>query len=419
MPLTPAAVGSLIHENGLDVRVESSPTRVFSDDDYRAVGARVVDDLTDCDVVLAVKEIPTHLLQPGTAYVFFSHTIKGQHHSMPLLRQVLDTRATLIDYEPIVDGTGVRLVHFGRFAGLAGMVDALGEFGRRWATKGVESSLLDLRPAFTYDSLTEALDAVAAVGRRIAAEGLPAQMGPLAIGVTGYGHVAQGVHEVLAQLPLVEVAPADLTADLIAQADGTAVYVTVFTEQETVARRDGAPFTVAGYRTEPTAFRSTFAPFVQNLSMLVNSVLWQPEAPRLLTLEELRTLFDGGSRLSFIADLSCDIGGGIEATVRATTSDEPVFVFDPDTGSAPAGFAGPGVAILAVDNLPCEFPLDASVSFSEALLGMVPALGHADFAVPFVDLDLPPELKHAVVAHRGELTPRFAHLAEDLRAAAV
>ncbi len=417
VPLTPAAVGTLVADRDIPVHVQTSDNRIFSDDSYRSEGATVVDDLADADVILAVKEIPPELLAAERTYVFFSHTIKGQPHSMPLLQRVLDVGATLIDYEAIVGTDDRRLVHFGRFAGLAGVVDALGYFGRRLRALGVELPFASLRPSFEYDSLEGALEAVAAVGAVIAKQGMPAEVGPLVIGVTGYGHVAQGALEVLDRLPKVDVAPADVTAEFIAAASPQQVYVTVFTERDTVARMDGRPVTLKEYRNRPADFVSTFAPAASQLSMLVNSVLWQPSAPRLLTIDELRAMELQGARLSFIADLSCDIRGGIEATVRATTSDEPVFIFDPQAGTATTGFEGPGIAILAVDNLPCEFPLEASEAFSEALAGMVPDLALADFSRPFDELDLPAPLKNAVVVHQGQLTPRFAHLAEDLHAA--
>lgn len=413
VPLTPAAVSALVADEGLDVRVQSSDRRVFDDEAYRAAGAEVVAELDGCAVVLAVKEIPAELLRPDTAYVFFSHTIKGQGHSMPLLQRVLDVGATLIDYEPIVGPDGRRLVHFGRFAGLAGMVDALWAFGQRWRALGVDTPFLRLRQAFRYDTLAHALDAVSEVGAAIAAEGLPAVVGPLVVGVTGYGNVAGGAGEVLDRLPRSDVAPSELSAERVSATPSTEVLVAVFTEQDTVARLDGASFTAAEFAADPSAFRGTFAANAGQLSILVNSVLWQPEAPRLLDVAELAKLADRG-RLVLVADLSCDIEGGIEATVRATTSDDPVFVYDPATRAAQPGFEGPGVAVLAVDNLPCEFPRDASESFSAALVGFVGPLAAADFRAPFEGLELPDELRSAVVAHRGQLAPRFAHLAEAL-----
>lgn len=410
-PLTPAAVAELVRDAGLQVRVQSSDRRVFSDESYRHAGAEVSADLDDCEVVLAVKEIPVELLQPDTAYVFFSHTIKGQPHGMPLLARMLDVGATLIDYEPIVGEDGRRLVHFGRFAGLAGMIDALWAFGRRWRALGVDTPFLQLGQALEYDSLAHALDAVAAVGARIAAHGLPAEVGPVVVGVTGYGNVGGGAAEVLDRLPRVDIAASDLTAEFVRAAPSTSVYVSVFNEQDTVARHDGADFTVADFRADPAAFHSTFASHAPLLSMLVNSVLWQPEAPRLLTVADIAKLQQRGSRLTLIADLSCDIEGSIEATVQATTSDDPVYIYHPETGEVTPGFSGDGMAILAVDNLPCEFPRDASESFSTALEPFVVPLAAADFSVDFDELTLPPELKNAVVAHRGQLTPGFAHLA--------
>ncbi|MFI0432733.1 MAG: hypothetical protein ACH36H_06290 [Candidatus Nanopelagicales bacterium] len=338
VPLTPSAVAELVGDDGFHVRVQASDRRVFDDAAYRSAGAEVVAELDGCDVVLAVKEIPVELLGPDTAYVFFSHTIKGQPHSMPLLQHVLDVGATLIDYEPIVGADGRRLVHFGRFAGLAGMVDALWAFGRRWQARGVDTPFLRLRQAFEYDDLAQALDAVSAVGATIAAGGLPADVGPLVVGVTGYGNVGGGAGEVLDRLPRVDIAPGQLAGELVRATPSTQVLVSVFTEQDTVARDDGADFTAAEFLADPAAFHSVFAPTAGLLSILVNSVLWQPEAPRLLAVAELAELQRADGRLALIADLSCDIEGGIEATVRATTSDDPVFVFDTDADAGAGGF---------------------------------------------------------------------------------
>ncbi|MEI8083488.1 MAG: hypothetical protein WCI74_16750, partial [Actinomycetes bacterium] len=364
-----------------------------------------------------VKEIPETMFAQGVAYAFFSHTIKGQRHSMPMLRRILDTGATLIDYERIVDSDGRRLVHFGRYAGLAGMIDALWAFGQRWDARGVATPMLALRQAMRYPDLASALAHVEMVGAQIAAGGLDPRVGPLVVGVTGYGNVASGAMDVLRVLPTVEVAPEDLTAEMVAGADGRSVLVTVFTESDTVEPIAGGVTSVADYRADPGLYRSVFAPYAGRLSILVNSVYWHPESPRLLTKSDASALQESESRLALVADLSCDILGGVEFTVRSTDSGDPVFVYDATTDAATVGFTGDGIAVLAVDNLPCELPADASAAFSRALRDFVPVLARTDFAVPFADLNLPPELASAVVAHRGELTPAFRHLADPLFAA--
>lgn len=409
VPVTPEDV-RLMEASSLEFVVQPSDRRIFADADYVDAGARVGEDLSQCGVILAVKEIPAELIHPGHTYVFFSHTIKGQPHGMPLLQRVLDSGATLIDYERIVDDQGRRLVAFGRHAGLAGAIDGLWALGRRWQAQGFVTPLLALKQAVSYADLETALDAVAAVGRRIAADGLSPELGPLVIGVTGYGKVGGGVMEVLDRLPTVTVAPKDLTEAYLEDAGTHAVHVAVFAENDTVRAKDGAAFDLTAYRARPGAFESTFADFLPLLSMLVNSVYWDEHAPRLVRIDDLAD----AARLAVIADLSCDIEGGIEATVTATDTGDPVFTFDPQEGTAHPGFEGPGVTILAVDNLPCELPRDASAAFSDALRPFLVDLATADYTVAFDDLDLPSELKTAVIAHRGELAPGYAHLTDAL-----
>lgn len=415
VPLVPDDVAQLV-DAGLDIVVQPSDLRIFSDSAYELAGATVAEDLGDCGVVLAVKEIPPELFRPGVAYVYFSHTIKGQAHSMPALQAMLDTGGTLIDFERIADADGARLVHFGRFAGVAGTIDALWALGRRWQVQGFDTPLSNLRPTIDYPSMEQALDAVGEVGAALAADGLPDALEPLVVGITGYGHVAQGALEVLARLPMRQVGAGEL-AEATMRSDEVAVCV--LTESDTVAPNQSAGrrgvVDVADFRAHPENYRSIFSPVAARLSLLINSIYWDPRAPRLLTWEDLVPLAARG-RLAVIADLSCDIDGAIQSTVRATESGDPVYVVDPVTRAARTGFEGPGIVVLAVDNLPCELPADASAAFSAALRPLVPGLAAADFAQP--SPDLPPELDRAMVAHRGDLTPAFEYLREPLDAAA-
>ncbi len=413
VPLVPEDVADLSRDQGVEFLVQPSALRIIPDEAYQRAGADIHEDLSGCGVVLAVKEIPAELLQPGVAYVFFSHTIKGQPQGMPLLQRALDVGCTLVDYERIIDDHDRRLVAFGRHAGLAGTIGALWALGRRWLALGVPTPLLALQQAVAYPDLATALSAVDEAGRRIASEGMPPETGPLVIGVTGYGKVAHGAAEVLERLPLITVEPPDLTDSYLASASDRAVHVARFAEQDTVARADGGPFDLSYYLEHPDRHESTFAAVLPRLSLLINAMFWDPRSPRLVTVEQLRDL-PLGSRTALIADLSCDIEGGVEATVTATTPGDPTFVFDPVTRRATPGFDGPGIAVLAVDNLPCELPLDASLAFSHALRPFVGALSRTDFTVPFDELTLPPEVARAVVAHRGQLTSDYEYLSANL-----
>jgi alpha-aminoadipic semialdehyde synthase len=158
------------------------------------------------------------------------------------------------------------------------------------------------------------------------------------------------------------------------------------------------------------------APALSYLTVLVNGVYWEPGQPRVASLDDLRALHADGAapRLRVIGDISCDVHGSIEANVRITTPGDPVYVYDVERDEAVSGVAGRGPVILAVDNLPCELPVDASQHFGDALLRFLPSLARCDWSQPFESLVLADEIRRAVIVHRGRLTPRYAHLASHL-----
>jgi alpha-aminoadipic semialdehyde synthase len=192
---------------GLSVVVQPSPSRIFSDEEYRLVGAKVDEDLFGCSAVFGVKEMPVDQFREDGTYAFFSHTIKGQPYNMEMLKVLMAKRCHLIDYETVTDEVGRRLIFFGRFAGLAGMLDSLWAFGRRLEHEGLHTPFGELRPAFEYDSLEEAKGAIRALGSRIKAGGLPEELAPLIVGFTGYGNVSLGAQEILSLLPVQELSP--------------------------------------------------------------------------------------------------------------------------------------------------------------------------------------------------------------------
>ena len=178
VPVTPDVARELRERHGIRVYVQPSPIRVFSPDEFEEAGAIVQEDLGPCPVVFAVKEIPARLFEPGKAYVFFAHVIKGQPYNMPMLQRMIDLGCTLIDYERITAEDGRRLIFFGRHAGLAGTLETLWALGRRLAWEGIPNPLTDLRHAYEYRDVAEAKVAVARAGRLIAGEGFPAEIGP-------------------------------------------------------------------------------------------------------------------------------------------------------------------------------------------------------------------------------------------------
>ena len=412
-PLTPDHVRHLV-DQGVRVRVQPSTVRIFSDDDYRAAGALVDEDLSSCPVVFGVKEIPAALLQEGQAYVFFSHTIKGQAYNMPMLQRLLDLGCHLLDYEKMVDSRGRRLVFFGRHAGLAGAVETLHAFGQRLLrVDGLRTPFARIKQAWEYASVGHAQEALAAVRAAIDAEGgLPEALRPLVIGVAGYGNVAQGVGDMIQPLGITDVAPEDVST--LDASDPGAIYRAVYKEEHLVQPKDPSrPFELQEYYDHPERYEGIFAPNLRHLSVLFNAIYWEERYPRLFSLEEIAALHPAGGpqpKLRVIGDITCDIGGSVPCNVGETSPDAPTYVWNPDDGSSRPGVAGRGPVIMAVDNLPCEFPADASRHFGDALLPFVEAVARADWSKELARTGLPDELLPSLLVLRGELTPDYAHL---------
>jgi saccharopine dehydrogenase (NAD+, L-lysine-forming) len=413
VPLIPDDVARLTDSGAAEFVLQPSAQRVFAADDYLRAGARLDEDLSACDIVLAVKEIPRELFEQGKTYAFFSHTIKGQPYNMDMLRRLMELECQLIDYERITDAQGKRLIFFSRFAGLAGAIDALWALGRRLEWEGLAPNpFAELRQTSTYPTLAAALAAVREVGARIARDGLPAAICPFVVGVTGYGNVSRGAQEVVDALGAAAVAPADLDGLFAGAADRRAVHKVVFNEHDMVSRRDAtAPFDLAEYYDHPELYEGTFERRLPRLTVLLNCVFWDAPYPRLVTKAAVRRLYAAAPPLlRVIADVSCDIEGSVEFTVKETHIDDPVYVYDPAADRIADGFAGKGPVVLAVGNLPCELSRESSQAFSAALSPFVPALAAADFSLPYAQLALPPELSRALILHHGEFTPDYEYM---------
>ena len=395
-PLTPAHVSELISEHKTSIAVQPSPDRIFADEDYKAAGAEIREDLGDCGVILCVKEIPPHLLLPTKPYFCFPHVTKGQLQNMPLLRRILELKCTLIDYERIIDRFGRRLIFFGRHAGYAGMIDALWALGLRLLAEGTETAFAGVRPSHCYATVEEATDFITdKVGRRIRDQSVCPALHPLVCGFTGGGNVAHGAQAIFDRLPMVEVDPEDLPQlERDKSLSRRAVYKVVFRRHR----------------------RANFERYLPYLTILVNGIYWEPGQTRLVTREDLRSIWSNSPRprLRVIADITCDVGGSIEATVQSTNPDDPVYVYEPESGSIRNGVEGRGPVVLAVDNLPAEFPRNASEHFGDSLFPFLDSVAKADYGVLFRYLTLPAGVLSGVITHAGELAPQYRHLQKYL-----
>ncbi len=411
VPITPGAIRDLKKNAGLDFVVQPSHIRVYQDDEYLSAGAAVHEDLSPCPVVFGVKEVPVQTLVPGHTYVFFSHTIKGQKYNMPMLRAVLDRKCCLIDYERIVDETGRRLVFFGNYAGLAGMIDSLWALGRRLAEEGIENPFSCIGMAHSYGDLENARENLSSVARYIKEKGVPPSIRPFVCGFAGYGNVSKGAQEIFNIFPHIEISPEELLSEKL---DSRLPYKVVFKEKDIVTPVDPeAPFELQEYYKNPKKYKSCFEQYLPHITVMMNCIYWNESYPRLVTKEYLRNAYRGNGnmpKLKVIGDISCDIGGSVECTLKATNPDNPVFVYDPFSDRAMDGFRGNGPVVMAVDNLPCELPKESSDNFSESLLPFIPDIACADYSVPFSESTLPVPVKKAVITYGGELTPDYEYL---------
>ncbi|NQS97537.1 MAG: hypothetical protein HQ591_03700 [candidate division Zixibacteria bacterium] len=417
VPLTPYDVGKLI-EDGVEVWLQPSTIRVFSDEDYRRVGAVISEDLSSCPVILAVKEIPIGYFEPGKTYIFFSHTIKGQDYNMPLLKRMMELKCNLIDYELVIDDKKRRLIFFGRHAGLAGMIGSLWALGKRLEWEGVPNSFSRIKMAHEYQNLEDAKLCISDIGDRIIKEGIPYVIAPIICGFAGYGNVSQGAQEIFDLLPFEEIAPADIS--VVTGSSSTArykIFKVVFKEEDMVEPRDAEDsFELQDYYQNPHKYRSRFEEYLQHLTILINCIYWDARYPRLVTLEYLRKVYSTPHPppLRVIGDISCDIDGSVQCTVKGTDPGNPVYVYDAIEGTVTDGWEGYGPVVMAVDNLPCELALEASCFFSEVLIAFIPDLLKADYDVPLEEIGLPGELRRAIILHKGELTPDYKYLGKYL-----
>ncbi|MFX0087750.1 MAG: bifunctional lysine ketoglutarate reductase /saccharopine dehydrogenase family protein [Candidatus Hodarchaeota archaeon] len=419
-PIIPEDIKKLIKKESLDFIIQSSTIRSYADSEYIEAGARISSDLSEANVIFAIKEIPMPLLESNKTYIFFSHTIKGQSQNMPMLKRIIELNATLIDYEKVVNEKGFRLIFFGNFAGLAGMNQALWAYGQRVKLNlGISTPFLKLKHTYQYNGIAGLKTAVSEVGKEIIEKGLPDELIPMIVGFAGYGNVSKGAQSVLDFLPVKELDPSELSESFYNNKDDFSpnqVYKVVFKEQHMVKPFEGEFELQDYYKYGSEKYYGVFEDYLQYLSILINGIYWSEKYPRLLSKQYTKDMFQSKRvvRLQVIGDISCDIKGGIEPNLRTTVPDNPVFIYNPFTEQAKIGLEGEGLAIMAVDNLPCELPKEASSNFSKTLVPFIPSIAKADYSKSFADLDLPKVIKDAVITHKGELTPKYRYLQEYL-----
>ncbi|RYR77334.1 hypothetical protein Ahy_A01g001768 isoform A [Arachis hypogaea] len=417
-PLTPTHCARLLHGGGGVSRiiVQPSTKRIHHDALYEEVGCEISHDLSQCGLILGIKQPKLEMILPDRAYAFFSHTHKAQKENMPLLDKILTERASLYDYELITGDNGKRLLAFGNFAGRAGMIDFLRGLGQRFLSLGYSTPFLSLGSSYMYPSLAAAKAAVISIGEEIATQGLPLGICPLVFVFTGSGNVCLGSQEIFKLLPHTFVDPSKLSNLHEADADHLhhpskrvfQVYGCIVTAKDIVEPKDPTKvFDKADYYAHPEHYNPIFhekvAPYA---SVIVNCMYWEQRFPRLLSTEQTKDLVRKGCPLVGIADITCDIGGSLEFVNRTTSIDSPFFRYDPLKNSYhDDDLEGNGVLCLAVDILPTEFAVEASQHFGNILSRFVINLASTSDIT-----SLPAHLRRACIAYGGALTPLFEYI---------
>jgi alpha-aminoadipic semialdehyde synthase len=410
-PVVPNDVKKLVEEYEVKTILQPFPGRAFSAEEYIEAGAEIKKDLSGCPVILAVKEIPLSFIEEEKTYVFFSHTIKGQSYNMPLLKELMKKKCTLIDYECIKDENGRRLVFFGKYAGLAGMIDAFWGLGKRLRHLGFETTFHKVKQAYLYKDVAESKNHLKELASTYSSEELPNEFKPLVFAFSGYGNVSKGAQEIFDIFPHKQITPEELLN--YSSLDPKTIYKVVFDEAHMFEKKDGGEFNLQEYFKEPEKYTSQFDKYLPYIDILVNAIYWDKQYPKLVTKKYLQENAEN-INLKLICDITCDINGSIEITYKSTMSDNPTYVYDPKTDKYQDGFYGNGVVDIAIDNLPCELPRDSSAEFSKSLMPFLPALAKADFKKSFEELDIPFELKNAAILHKGELTENYKYLTKFL-----
>ena len=413
--LVPEHVKQLISK-GLEIEVVNSSKRVYDDSEFEAAGATLVDEVTDSTVILGVKEMPMDFFREELTYIFFSHIIKGQPYNMPLLKQMMRKKINLIEYEKIVNDKNQRLIFFGRYAGLAGMINSLWSAGQRWNELGIITPFLSLKQTHRYNSLEEAKEAIALVGEELNKNGLPSHISPIVTGFTGYGNVSKGAQEIYDLLSPVEISPDELTDNDYHTKTDALFYKVIFKEKDISEQIKGSSnFDLQEYYNHPELFKSKFEQYIPHLTILMNCMYWDDRYPAIVTKDYLEKLYaKDNPKLLVIGDVTCDPDGSIECTHKGTEIEDPVFVYNPITRKPTMGFKGKGILVMAVDILPSELPRESSQTFSDALVGFMLEIAETDFDVPFEELRLPKPIKKALILHKGKLTPDYEYLKQYL-----
>lgn len=383
VPLTPSQIVALqIEYPDVEFFVQPSDFRCYKDEEYTYLHIQMQEDLSNCEILLGVKEVDKTTFIPDKTYLFFAHVAKEQPYNLEMFRAIIEKRIRLIDYEYLTRDNGARVVAFGRWAGIVGAYNGL-------RARGIRTDRFKLKPAHLCHDLDELWAGLMMIDL------IPG----LKILVTGDGRVGNGAMETLLKTNAVQVS----YNDFLTKEFDTPVVCQIGPEQY-VEHKKGLPFELGHFFKHPEEYRSTFDRYTKVTDIFVAAHFWDPESPVFFSKDDIKS---DQFKISVIADISCDIDGPIASTLRATTIGDPFYGFNPRTLTEEKAFSDPrNITVMSVDNLPGELPRDASSDFGSQLSEEVLPLLFKGTIEGVVE--------RATICENGALTKRFEYLRDYL-----
>jgi saccharopine dehydrogenase (NAD+, L-lysine-forming) len=384
VPLTPPQIIALEELYPfVEFFVQPSDFRSYSNEEYEYLDIPLKEDLSDCDILMGVKEIDRRTLIPGKTYIFFAHVAKKQPHNKPMFREMADKKITLIDYEYLTTEKNERVVAFGRWAGIVGAYNGL-------RARGIKTNRFKLKPAYQCRDLDEMWAGLRLIELRPG----------LKVLITGGGRVAHGAMETLNICNIVQVNP----EDFLSREFDIPVFCQIGPEHYT--KHPIRPlFNLNHFSKHPEEYESAFLPYSRVTDILITGHYWDPRSPVFFTKEDMRK---AEFRISVIADISCDVNGPIPSTLRSTTISDPFYGYNPFLETEEPAFTRPSnITVMSIDNLPGELPRDASHDFGKQLIQNV--------LHDILSGNLSPMIERATILRDGKLTPAFTYLGDYLQ----
>lgn len=379
VPLTPLICSELLKKyTNLEIYIQPSPIRCYSDEEYRAFGLTLQEDVSACDVLMGVKEVPYDKLIPNKKYFFFSHTIKKQPHNVKLMKALIEKQIQMVDYECLTDINSNRIIGFGRFAGIVGAYNGILGYGKKY-------DLFTIKPANLCRDKAEMEEELKRV-----------KLPNIKIALTGGGRVANGAIETLSALRIRKVTPEEFLMASFREP----VYCQL-NPRDYVEREGDHNFDLHDFFAHPEHFKSRFLPFTKTTDIFISAHFWDPRSPKMFELNDMKA---PDFHISVISDITCDINGSVPSTIRSSTIDKPFYGFNPETSQETVPFNKETVTVMAVDNLPCELPRDASDDFGRDLMERV---------LPNILVDDKDSIiERASICKAGKLTKNFEYLSD-------